>query len=285
MSDKKTRNLSALQADDAGIYDIADEVAHVEVYKFDPASAKWDKMGVAGTGFIVLRTNDPKYRFQVLNKSGIDNFTMDVDKISKIKEQAPYIMVKCTLSGAPVILGLWVHDENERGQLLRSLSAAKDGTLNAKPTAASPVKLLKGMLKSPVAAPVSAPLSGKGKVTKSPAPQQQQQQQVPSYKEATAGAVFLTDREISGKKGKGQDNVHTPPGGRAKVAAVSFEDSMQMFHAGAGTGTAPTTPSQVLLKSIIKPTEASASANTGPCLLLSPSDITGIRRKFLKTDQ
>ena len=70
MSSKKSRNLSVLQAQDAAVSDIVEEVAHIEVYKFDPAQAKWDKMGVAGAGFIVHRSVEPLYQFVVLNKQG-----------------------------------------------------------------------------------------------------------------------------------------------------------------------------------------------------------------------
>ena len=70
MSSKKSRNLSILQGEDGEIRDIVEEVAHVEVYKFDPGQAKWDKLGVAGAGFIVHRAVSPSHRFMILNKQG-----------------------------------------------------------------------------------------------------------------------------------------------------------------------------------------------------------------------
>jgi hypothetical protein len=283
MADKRSRNLVALQGDDSHICDIAEEVAHVEVYKFDPASAKWDKMGVAGTGFIVIRSSEPKYRFQVLNKSGIENFSMDVDKISKTKEQAPYIMVKCTLNGAPVILGLWVHDEGERGQLLSSLSSAIAGTLGPRPAGVSNsgTNALKSLLKSPGAA-VGAAVPKK--VRNAPAPSPQPQVQLAhSYKDIAIHAEreqLLTDREIAARKAQAHKaaqagSAHTPPGGVLVVSLGALET--------AAVSSYPTTPSQKLLKSIIRPSETHQAAEA--CLLLSPSDITGKRRKFLKTEQ
>lgn len=327
-TDKKSRNLIALQADDVMICDIAEEVAHVEVYKFDPASAKWDKMGVAGTGFIVVRSsNDPKFRFQVLNKSGLHNFALDVDKISKIKEQSPYIMLKCTLNGVPVILGLWVHDEKERNQLLKSLSAAMAGklTVSSAPASTNSTKstsstsssssgssssssgtdILKSVLKSPAAVGAKANVAIKvGTTQQSPAPQQQQQSR--TYAASVTGAatsatsVFRTDREISNNINSGK--LKTPPistiavagaasGNSGKVKALSLQESMSMFHgspnagvnANANDNNSPVTPSQKMLQSfLLKSNPNKHSQQQQSNLLLSPSDITGVRRKFLK---
>ncbi len=71
LSAKKKSNLAVLQAEDASISDILDQSTHVEVYKFDPASAKWDRYGVAGSAFVVTCSSGSAYKFIVLNKQGM----------------------------------------------------------------------------------------------------------------------------------------------------------------------------------------------------------------------
>ena len=68
---KKSKNLKMLQTNDSFICDTLDEAAHVEIYKFDPSSGKWEKFGCSGSAFVVKRNITPAYQLFVLNKQGI----------------------------------------------------------------------------------------------------------------------------------------------------------------------------------------------------------------------
>ena len=70
-SEKRSKNLKVLQMSDSSICQILDEAAHVEIYKFDPSTGKWEKFGCSGAAFVVGRSISPAYQLLVLNKQGI----------------------------------------------------------------------------------------------------------------------------------------------------------------------------------------------------------------------
>ena len=69
-SARNLQNLSVLKSEEPSIECIVKESSHAEVYKFDPALQKWDRIGVAGSVFIVNCSKPPYHRLMVLNKQG-----------------------------------------------------------------------------------------------------------------------------------------------------------------------------------------------------------------------
>jgi hypothetical protein len=122
LSDKTHRNLLFLQKLDPSICAILDSTTHTAVYRFDPASEKWVRFGVEGSAFVVALQNSQHHQFIILNKQGIDNLVLDLASVNKIKLQPPYVMIRYSTGGAPVILGFWFHEDSERERLLATIS-------------------------------------------------------------------------------------------------------------------------------------------------------------------
>jgi hypothetical protein len=45
--------------------------------------------------------------------SGPSDFALDLSTVLKISLQKPYIMLRCSTSGDPIVFGLWSHDEGD----------------------------------------------------------------------------------------------------------------------------------------------------------------------------
>ena len=95
----------------------------------------------------------PNFLLIVLNKLGIENMLLDLSQCMKARVQDPYIMLKCSMNGATIILGLWFHSGDERGSIMSSIesvlaqmsSIAAQGT-SSKTEPEMSRNLLKGVL-------------------------------------------------------------------------------------------------------------------------------------------
>jgi Dcp1-like decapping family len=96
LSAKRAKNLAALQKIDNRALEIISETSHTCIYKFNAATTQWERYGVEGAGFIVRNCGAPFYSFIVMNKVGIDDFTLDMSKVQKAKIQDSYIMLRCS---------------------------------------------------------------------------------------------------------------------------------------------------------------------------------------------
>jgi hypothetical protein len=137
--EKSARTLLMLQRSDPCITSVLDTTLHTAVYRFDPAEEKWVRFGVEGSGYVIARNVAPLYQFLILNKQGLDNFALDLTSVNKIKLQPPYIMIRYSTAGAPVILGFWFHEDTERERIMSAmlkLSSVK--STSEKPSKASP---------------------------------------------------------------------------------------------------------------------------------------------------
>jgi len=114
LSEKNNKNLKAMQLLDSDVIEIVADASHISIYEFDAMTTKWKRYGVEGSAFITRRSSQPLHNLVVLNKQGIDNFFLDLNTVNKTKIQSPYIMLKCSTSKAPIIYGLWFHDDQER---------------------------------------------------------------------------------------------------------------------------------------------------------------------------
>lgn len=122
VSNKNATNLAILNRHDSNTVEIIDDATHVAIYRFDASQSKWERLGVEGAFFITKRSVPPFNRLIVLNRLGPENFDLDISAITKIKSQPPYVMIRCSTSGAPSIFGLWFHDIGERDRILEIIN-------------------------------------------------------------------------------------------------------------------------------------------------------------------
>lgn len=118
INDKNATNLAILNRHDPHTIDIVEDATHAAIYRFDATNSKWERLGVEGAFFITKRSVPPHHRLMVLNRLGPENFDLDISAITKIKSQPPYVMIRCSTSGAPAIFGIWFHDVTERDRML-----------------------------------------------------------------------------------------------------------------------------------------------------------------------
>ena len=128
---KRARNLSALQKIDGNVLEIVSEASHTALYKFDAASTKWERYAMEGAVFITRNCLEPFYSLIVLNKMGPDDFILDLSTVQKAKIQDSYVMLRYSTGGAPIIMGFWLRDDNEREELLQSVTCALTASNNA----------------------------------------------------------------------------------------------------------------------------------------------------------
>ena len=163
---KRARNLSALQKIDGNVLEIVSEASHTALYKFDAASTKWERYAMEGAVFITRNCLAPFYSLIVLNKIGPDDFILDLSTVQKAKMQDSYVMLRYTTGGAPIIMGFWLRDDQEREELLQSVTRAIaagntnkvssfPSSLTMKLTAAA--QQINNKKVTPVAAPIPTP--------------------------------------------------------------------------------------------------------------------------------
>jgi hypothetical protein len=119
-----TKNvLNTLQAEDPDVISVLASSVHTALYSFDAVKSEWERCKVEGAGFVVRRRSAPTSCFIILNKVSIENYTLDLSHVSKIKLQAPYLMVRYTgEQKKPTILGLWFHEEEERSIIMSAMT-------------------------------------------------------------------------------------------------------------------------------------------------------------------
>lgn len=126
LSTKKSTNMTVLQKIDPHILEIVESAAHVAVYRFEPRDSKWSRYGVEGAAFITKSCQLPLNKLIILNKQGPEDFVLDLSALNKLKVQPPYLMIRYSTNGAPIILGLWFHDNVERYKIMKALASIID---------------------------------------------------------------------------------------------------------------------------------------------------------------
>lgn len=119
-------NLQALQEEqgDESIRKILCKASHTSLYEFDKDSCEWNRVGVEGTLFLVQADKEPCTRLVVLNKLGMDNFSLDILQIRQAKLQPPYVMLRLNANKPYKILGLWFHEDSEQTAVKAAIDSA-----------------------------------------------------------------------------------------------------------------------------------------------------------------
>jgi len=132
LSGKRSQSTIVLQNSNPNILEVIENATHVVTYNFE--GGKWEKGSCEGACFLTKNCMPPYNTVMILNKVGIENFSMDIDDIQNMKLQAPYVMIKYTSSagaGAAKIVGLWFHDEREQHTFYAAMDACKNNQSKA----------------------------------------------------------------------------------------------------------------------------------------------------------
>ena len=125
---KDARNLSMLRRVVPSVEQIILSVPHVAIYKFEAKEMKWIRNNVEGACFLIQNITAPYHQLVVINKEAPEDFILDINTINKIKVQSPYLMIRHSTDHAPVIIGIWFHNDIDRDLLMKSIVAARATT-------------------------------------------------------------------------------------------------------------------------------------------------------------
>jgi len=136
-------NLSVLRRHNHHITSILSIAPYAVIYTFNPASQTWEKSGIEGSLFVCQSAPElspdgttliERYTVHVLNRRGLDNFSLELTTPDEIEVTAEYIILQGTTTAvvpfppaeedlaqndddeeeaAAVIYGLWVFAEPE----------------------------------------------------------------------------------------------------------------------------------------------------------------------------
>jgi len=126
MAERAERNLRMLQStSDPGARRILCSVTFATAYEFNresSGSGSWHKMGVEGPAFLVERQGSgPMHRLVLINRSEHQNFQVDIQDGFESQLQDDFLLLKTPDAH---VLGLWIGDETERNDLVKSLQAS-----------------------------------------------------------------------------------------------------------------------------------------------------------------
>ena len=124
-------NLSVLKRHDPNVIALHYVSPYAVVYIFNPTSEKWEKSGIEGSTFVCgLAANlecDQRSSVMVLNRRGLDNFSIEVKSTHEIEVTDEYIILQSEQDGQLQVYGLWVYSEPPPSSTAhhREMAAAK----------------------------------------------------------------------------------------------------------------------------------------------------------------
>ena len=172
LSKKRSKSLLILQRMGNQADEIVHETVHTAVFRFNFQTNQFEKEGIEGGLFITRSNVAPYFSAVVLNKANPNNFVVHLDTIISVKQQESYIMLRYVTGGAPVIMSLWIHDNEERSKMgnaiiesMERIKAIKNGA-NPGPGTSSKTDKLKGLLAGKFKAEVTASAPAENESTK-----------------------------------------------------------------------------------------------------------------------
>ncbi|KAL7473114.1 hypothetical protein ACHAXS_013503 [Conticribra weissflogii] len=122
---RRKANLRSLQRIDSNIVDLAITATHVVLYEFDNTKRTWERKNVEGSLFVAKRSDAPRFKLVVLNRSSTENLEVPITASFQMQVNDPYMMFRdsaASKGGAEEkIRGIWFHDSNERGSVVSYL--------------------------------------------------------------------------------------------------------------------------------------------------------------------
>ena len=108
-------NFSVLQRHNQDVISLEYVAPYAVVYQFSSESQQWEKSGIEGTAFVCGLLPDKqstqRYEVTVLNRRGLNNFTLELMNVSDVEVTEEYIILNSTHDGVPHVYGLWVFSE------------------------------------------------------------------------------------------------------------------------------------------------------------------------------
>ncbi|KAL7543775.1 hypothetical protein ACHAXR_013088 [Thalassiosira sp. AJA248-18] len=118
---RRKANLRVLQRIDSNIVDLAITATHVVLYEFNNAKRTWEKKNVEGSLFVTKRSDAPRFKLIVLNRSSTENLEVPITASFQMQVKEPYMIFRdssASIAGEDeTIRGIWFHDGNERDQI------------------------------------------------------------------------------------------------------------------------------------------------------------------------
>ena len=118
---RRKANLRVLQRIDSNIVDLAITATHVVLYEFSNSKRTWEKKNVEGSLFVTKRSDAPRFKLIVLNRSSTENLEVPITASFQMQVKDPYMIFRdsaASKGGADeTIRGIWFHDSNERGSV------------------------------------------------------------------------------------------------------------------------------------------------------------------------
>ncbi|MCJ1353230.1 MAG: mRNA-decapping enzyme 1B [Icmadophila ericetorum] len=108
-------NLSVLKRHNKSIISLEYVTPYVVVYAFSPTTQQWEKSGIEGTAFVcgLAPSDESVYRYavMVLNRRGLENFSIELQSTSNVEVMEEYIILQSENNGVPQVHGIWVFCE------------------------------------------------------------------------------------------------------------------------------------------------------------------------------
>ncbi|MCJ1286742.1 hypothetical protein MMC26_006088 [Xylographa opegraphella] len=108
-------NLSVLQRHSRDVISLEYVAPYAVVYHFSSVLQQWEKSGIEGTAFVCgllpMEDHPQRYEVTVLNRRGLENFTLELANASDVEVTEEYIILNSTHDGKPHVYGLWVFSE------------------------------------------------------------------------------------------------------------------------------------------------------------------------------
>jgi mRNA-decapping enzyme 1B len=121
---KSAFNIKVLKRHDAAIDSIVHSASFVVLYLYDTRKGAWSKTGIEGPMFLYHRTQAPHYGMFLLNRNGVDNFSVPLTKDDDLELTEEFVILRtedATSLGEEddeeddeKIIGVWVFEKDQR---------------------------------------------------------------------------------------------------------------------------------------------------------------------------
>jgi mRNA-decapping enzyme 1B len=116
---RRKANLRVLQRIDCNIVDLAITATHVVLYEYSKNNC-WEKMNVEGTLFVTKRSDVPRFKLIVLNRSSTENVEVPITASFQMQVKDPYLIFRESAQSSD-FRGFWFHDGEERDRIASHL--------------------------------------------------------------------------------------------------------------------------------------------------------------------
>ncbi|CAO1614460.1 unnamed protein product [Sympodiomycopsis kandeliae] len=142
-------NIKVLKRHDPQIATIVHSASFVVLYQYDNSTSSWSKTGIEGPMFLYKRTISPHYGMFVLNRNGVENFSVPLTKEDELQLTDQFVILRTEEETSleendegETIIGVWVFEKDQRqqvGEMMQSLQdkAAQEDHIAPPPTSAS----------------------------------------------------------------------------------------------------------------------------------------------------